>query len=205
MDSIIFDVDGTLWDSTAVCAEAWNTVIRQEDPGLPLLTAETLRGLFGKPLPEIASIVFSRESRQRQLELIDACCQEEHRALLEKGSPLYPGLEETLKALGKSYRLFIVSNSQAGYIEVFLQASGLASLFEGHLCAGDTGKPKGDNIRSVVERYQLDSPVYVGDTLGDFQAARQAGTPFVYAAYGFGEVPYPDYTIHLPEDLLNIF
>lgn len=205
MDSIIFDVDGTLWDSTAVCAEAWNTILRQEDPSLPPVTAEKLKSLFGKPLPEIASIIFSRESRQRQLELIDACCQEEHRALLEKGAPLYPGLEETLKALQKSYRLFIVSNSQAGYIEIFLQASGLSQLFEGHLCAGDTGKPKGDNIRSVMERYHLSSSVYVGDTMGDFEATRQAAVPFVYAAYGFGEVPYPDYTIQSPKDLLNIF
>ena len=189
MDSIIFDVDGTLWDSTAVCAEAWNTVIRQEDPGLPLLTAETLRGLFGKPLPEIASIVFSRESRQRQLALIDACCQEEHRALLEKGSPLYPGLEETLKALGKSYRLFIVSNSQAGYIEVFLQASGLASLFEGHLCAGDTGKPKGDNIRSVVERYQLDSPVYVGRYAGRLPGSPSGRHPVCICRIWFRRSP----------------
>lgn len=205
MDSIIFDVDGTLWDSTEVCAQAWNIVLRQQVPALPPITAERLRSLFGKPLPEIASIVFPHEDQQRQLTLIDACCQEEHRALLEKGAMLYPDLEKTLRQLQKSYRLFIVSNSQAGYIEVFLRATGLSSLFEGHLCAGDTGRPKGDNIRTVIERYQLKSSVYVGDTLGDYEAARQAGVPFVYAAYGFGEVPYPDYTIHLPEDLLNIF
>ena len=205
MDSIIFDVDGTLWDSTAVCSEAWNTVLCQEEPALPPVTAQKLKSLFGKPLPEIASILFSGESRQRQLTLVDACCQAEHQALLQKGAPLYPALEKTLETLGKSYRLFIVSNSQAGYIEVFLQASGLSRLFEGHLCAGDTGKPKGDNIRTVMERYRLTSSVYVGDTMGDFQAARQAGIPFVFAAYGFGQVPYPDYTIHSPEDLLNIF
>lgn len=205
MDSIIFDVDGTLWDSTEVCAQAWNTVLRQQVPALPLITAETLKSLFGKPLPEIASLIFPQESRQRQLTLIDACCQAEHQALLEKGAPLYPDLEKTLNKLQQSFRLFIVSNSQAGYIEVFLRATGLSSLFEGHLCAGDTGRPKGDNIRIVMERYHLKTPVYVGDTLGDFQAARQAGIPFVYAAYGFGEVPYPDYTIRRPEDLLNIF
>lgn len=205
MDSIIFDVDGTLWDSTEVCAQAWNVVLRQQVPALPPITSEKLKSLFGKPLPEIASLIFPQEDQQRQLTLIDACCQEEHRALLEKGAMLYPDLEKTLRQLQKSYRLFIVSNSQAGYIEVFLRASGLSSLFEGHLCAGDTGRPKGDNIRTVMERYQLKSSVYVGDTLGDYEAARLAGIPFVYAAYGFGEVPYSDYTIHLPEDLLNIF
>ena len=205
MDSIIFDVDGTLWDSTAICADAWNTIIKQETDLDLHITEKTLKGLFGRLLPDIAKAIFPDYSTERQLYLIDQCCQEEHRALLAHCAPLYPELEETLRELSKKYRLFIVSNCQAGYIEVFLETSGLGSYFEGHLCPGDTGNAKADNICKIIQEYHLKSPVYVGDTLGDFNATKTAGIPFVFASYGFGQVPSPDYTIHCPGDLLNIF
>lgn len=205
MDSIIFDVDGTLWDSTATCAQAWNTAILRETGTDPHFTAQTLKGLFGRLLPDIAKVVFPDESTQRQLYLIDQCCREEHQALLKKCAPLYPDLETTLCRLSKKYRLFIVSNCQAGYIEVFLESSKLGSYFEGHLCPGDTGNAKADNILQIIRDYQLQSPVYVGDTDGDYRASKTAGVPFVYAAYGFGTVSTPDYTIKSPGELLNIF
>ena len=142
---------------------------------------------------------------RKNTELIDLCCEEEHRALLAKCAPLYPDLEDTLKVLTKQYRLFIVSNCQGGYIEVFLKTSGLSPYFEGHLCPGDTGNAKADNIRQVIQDYQLQNPVYIGDTEGDWRAAKNAGIPFVFASYGFGNVPSPDYTIKSFKELLNIF
>lgn len=205
MDSIIFDVDGTLWDSTEICANAWTRIIQQETDLSMIIDAPTLKGLFGRLLPDIAAVLFPEYSKEEQLRLIDLCCQEEHRALLETCAPLYPELESTLKELQKKYRLFIVSNCQAGYIEVFLKASGLSAYFESHLCPGDTGRAKADNIQQIIQTYHLSSPVYVGDTLGDFHATKTAGIPFVYASYGFGEVPSPDYTIECPSDLLKIF
>lgn len=205
MDSIIFDVDGTLWDSTEICAQAWNTIIKRETDLDITITTDTLKGLFGRLLPDIAKAIFPDYSTQQQLHLIDQCCLEEHRALTEICAPLYPQLEETLQELSKKYRLLIVSNCQAGYIEVFLQSSGLGRYFQGHLCPGDTGNAKADNIKKIIQDHQLLSPVYVGDTDGDFQACREAGIPFVFASYGFGSVTNPDYTIKYPKELLKIF
>lgn len=205
MDSIIFDVDGTLWDSTAICAQAWNTIIRCETDLDLTITEQTLKGLFGRVLPDIAKVIFPDYTVERQIELIDLCCEEEHRALLKCCAPLYPDLEETLQTLSQKYRLFIVSNCQAGYIEVFLQSSGLGQYFEGHLCPGDTGNEKADNILQIIRDFNLTSPVYVGDTDGDYRAAETAGIPFIFAAYGFGSVAAPDYTINSPKELLKFF
>ena len=205
MDSIIFDVDGTLWDSTEICAKAWTNVIHRETSLSLTINASTLKGLFGRLLPDIASVLFADYPKEEQLRLIDRCCQEEHKALLAQCAPLYPDLEKTLQQLKENYRLFIVSNCQAGYIEVFLETSGLGSYFEGHLCPGDTGNAKADNICKIIQEYHLKAPVYVGDTLGDFNATKTAGIPFVFASYGFGQVSSPDYTIQCPGDLLNIF
>ena len=56
----------------------------------------------------------------------------------------------------------------------------------------------------IAETYNLKNPVYVGDTMGDYNACQKAGVPFIFADYGFGSVDSPDYIIHKPMDLLDI-
>ena len=206
MDSMIFDVDGTLWDATGIVAGAWTDIARREYDPQTTITAPQLQGLFGRLLPDIAAALFPKETGERQMELIEICCAAEHQALLDTPkAPIYPGLEETLQVLSKKYRLFIVSNCQAGYIEVFLKCTGFAPYFQGHLCPGDTGRPKGDNIAEIIRLHHLDSPVYIGDTSGDQLASQQAGIPFVYASYGYGQVSSPDHTISKISDLISLF
>ena len=204
MDSIIFDIDGTIWNSTDVVAVAWNRILEKE--GIDVrVTADQLKGLFGRLLPDIAKAIMPEIREEEQLRVIDLCCQAEHDLLREKGAPVYEGLEDTLKELSARYPLFVVSNCQAGYIELVFEKTGLGKYFKGHLCPGDTGEAKAANIRSIAEKYHLKAPVYVGDTFGDYQACLEAGVPFVFASYGFGQVDTPDYVIEEPADLLKLF
>ena len=204
MDSIIFDVDGTLWDSTESVAGAWSRYLQEKENLDISLTASQLKALFGQLLSDIAKQLFPQFEESEQLRIIDGCCQAEHEALLIDRPDVYDGLEETLKELGKRYPLFIVSNCQAGYLEVFLEATGLGHYFKGHLCPGDTGLAKAENIQKISRDYHLSDPVYVGDTMGDFHACQKAGVPFIFASYGFGEVKEPWKTIQKPADLLEI-
>ena len=204
MDSIIFDIDGTIWNSTDVVAVAWNEILEKE--GLDIrVTAGQLKGLFGKVLSDIAKAIMPGLDEEEQLRIIDRCCQAEHELLRQVGAPVYEGLEETLKVLKERYPLFVVSNCEAGYIELVFEKTGLGKYFQGHLCPGDTGEAKAANICSIVRNHHLKAPVYVGDTFGDYQACQEAGVPFVFASYGFGQVDKPDYVIEKPADLLKIF
>ena len=90
--------------------------------------------------------------------------------------------------LSKKLPLFIVSNCQAGYIEAFLKVTDLGKYVTDFENPGRTGKPKADNIRLVIERNNLDKAFYVGDTQGDYDATMAAGIPFIFAAYGFGNI-----------------
>ena len=158
MDSIIFDIDGTIWNSTDVVAVAWNEILEKE--GLDIrVTADQLKGLFGRLLPDIAKAIMPELDEAEQLRIIDLCCQEEHELLRKKGAPVYEGLEDTLKELKKSYPLFVVSNCQAGYIELVFEKTGLGKYFTGHLCPGDTGEAKAANIQSIAKKYKLKAPV----------------------------------------------
>ena len=160
---------------------------------------EQLIGLMGKTMDCFARELLPEYEMDQAMEIIHACERDENEYLSHVGATLYGDVRNVFERLrGMGYEIGIVSNCQAGYIEVFLETSGLGSYFEGHLCPGDTGNAKADNICKIIQEYHLKAPVYVGDTLGDFNATKTAGIPFVFASYGFGHVPSPDYTIHCP-------
>ena len=58
MDSIIFDVDGTLWDSTGIVAEAWSDYLIHTEHMDTDVSSARLMGLFGQLLPDIARALF---------------------------------------------------------------------------------------------------------------------------------------------------
>lgn len=186
-DALIFDLDGTLWDSSETVAQAWTAALSK----LKLtktLTRDDLTREMGKPMDVIMADFFPELPEERRLAIMPALCEEETRLLAVKGGTLYPDAAETLEKLRGRYRLFIVSNCQQGYIESFLTAHSFGSVFEGHLCWGDTGFPKGATNRELIRRYGLKNPIYIGDTEGDRLSASEAGIPFIHAAYGFGSV-----------------
>ncbi len=205
-ESLIFDIDGTLWDSRALVAEGYNLQLRDE--GLEHLStdAETLKGLFGKVMTEIADALLAPIPAPERYALMERCMARENRYLQENPCKIgYPGIVEALEELSKNHRLFIVSNSQCGYPELCMDKLGIRQLIGGHLCFGDTGTPKGETIRVLMQRHDITSAVYIGDTQGDADAARDAGIPFVWASYGFGT---PDGWVakaDTPADLTDIF
>lgn len=190
IDSIIFDLDGTLWDSTSEVADAFNKILKERHPEIKdEVTKERLKGLFGLPLDLIAVKLYQSVSEVQAVSVMKECCEYECAYLAKYGARLYDGLEETLKKLSGILKLFIVSNCQEGYIQCFFEANPqLSKYFTDFEYPGRSGKLKADNIRIVIERNGLTEPVYVGDTQSDADAAKKAGVPFIFARYGFGDV-----------------
>lgn len=202
IEAILFDLDGTMWDSGDGVLNTWNMVIEKHpECKRDLLTAEELGGYFGLPMTEIANRMFPHNTEAERKVLMDECCELENAYLAEHGGILFPKLEETLEILHKDYKLFVVSNCQSGYIESFIKAHKLEKHFDDIQCWGDNMVPKGENNKLIMQRNGVTRAVYVGDTSGDEQSARVAEIPFVFAAYGFGEAVAPDYTIHAFEEL----
>ena len=146
MDSIIFDVDGTIWDSTQSVADSWNIAIKEHSDLDLTLEPVSLSRVFGKTMTEIADAVFPDLEPVKRMELLDFCFEEENRYLETHPGTVYKGVVETIRELAEHYPLFIVSNCQCGYIEVMLKTTGLAPYIKDHLCFGETQTPKGDTI-----------------------------------------------------------
>ncbi|MCF0131378.1 MAG: HAD family hydrolase [Pseudobutyrivibrio sp.] len=186
-DGLIFDMDGTIWDNTELFAQSWNRAAN--DCGYPdIYTADTLKGLFGRTMKEIADASIPDEDPEKRYACLELC-EEYEMADFEKSDvdTTYQGLKETLIALSEKTKLFIVSNCQSGYIELFLNKSGLGYLFTDYICYGDNGLGKADNIRHIVEKHNLKTPAYIGDIQGDKNACDEANVGFIWASYGYGD------------------
>ena len=203
-DGIIFDVDGTLWDSTDVVKDAWNRAFIDSGYDDPKITADRLKGLFGLPMADIIRDIFPEGTDEEVAKLTPIIYGNEDKYLDEFGGKLYPGIIETIARLSETVPVFIVSNCQEGYIELFMRKTGCERFIADHLCPGDTGLLKADNIRKIVSDHGLKAPVYVGDTVMDRDACITAGCPFIYARYGFGDVTGAEYVIDSPEELIGL-
>lgn len=186
-DGVIFDLDGTLWDAVKSVVNIWNNAL--VSVGIePTLNYDELSKCMGLRIEQIFDRVIPQATKEQRELIKERCLTVEKDYLAEHGGVLYDGVEETLKELKKEYRLFIVSNCQDGYIQAFFRAHGLEKYFDDYECAGRTGLSKGKNIRLLADRNNLENPIYIGDTISDYEATVEAEVPFMLAGYGFGEV-----------------
>ncbi|WP_040191988.1 HAD family hydrolase [Clostridium culturomicium] len=204
VDGIIFDLDGTLWDSTEIILKVWNDAANDFKEITTTVTVEDIQSAMGLLLLDIGKKFYPYLEEEEIKEIVKHCSKIENEYLSIHGAKLYDNLEETLKKLSKNHKLFIVSNCQDGYIEAFYKAHNLEKYFVDFENPGRTGMPKWENIKLIVERNNLKNPVYVGDTAGDRKAAKLAGVPFVFAKYGFGDVEDYDFVVDKLEDVAGL-
>lgn len=202
-DGILFDLDGTLWDSTEAVTESWCRALKDQPDVRALPTHAQITGVMGMTAEDLTETLMPYLPLARRMELFDLCAQVENDYLRQHGGVLYEGLTETLETLHKKLRLAIVSNCNREYIDCFLEAHRLGEYFDDWECIGRSGLQKWENIRLVARRTGILSPVYVGDTVLDREAAEKAGVPFIHAAYGFGKVPGAD-AVQSPRELLAL-
>ena len=230
---ILFDLDGTLWDSSEQVAQSWNIIFRYFESGtfpeekvtvpqltedyrflsetaasgvhLPMLTADDIRNVMGKTMAEIARQTMPDIEPENRKHIFKICETYEVEYIRAHGGILFPGVHETLELLrARGHKMAIVSNCQEGYIEAFLDSMDMGQYFCDYEEWGRTGLSKGENIRLVMERNNCTEGIYVGDTQKDKDAAEKAGIPFVWASYGFGTADSCTASLEHFPDLLSV-
>lgn len=193
-DALIFDLDGTLWNTVTLVTDSWNRALKElEIPQKPYSESQ-IQSLMGLTCEEIFNQCFPDMDTVMKAKLNQLSLEYEEADLMKYGGTLYPGVKSGIPKLSVKYPLFLVSNCQENYLNAFLKTSQLQNYFKDWECHGRTGNPKSQNLLSLTKRNHLQSPVYIGDTETDHTSARFAGMPFIYVSYGFGKP-------HLPPNL----
>lgn len=203
-NAILFDLDGTLWNSTGCACDIWNDVLAEHKEISFSMTPEITASLMGKTMKETGAFLFPDLSENDRKKILDTFSAKEVEYLYKNGAILYEGTRQTIRQLSTCFDLYLVSNCQDGYVPAFLHAHKLGPFFKDFEMSGRTGMDKGTNIKLVMERNQIKNAVYVGDTESDEKAAACADIPFIWAKYGFGTASCPDAVINSITDLPDI-
>jgi phosphoglycolate phosphatase len=185
--ALIFDLDGTLWDAISPIVVAWNEAMVEAKAPFRFDYAK-IKSYMGLTPEETCPLAFPDVPFEEEMSLFKHCIRSGIAYLSHHPGALYPDERETLALLQQSYPLYIVSNSDKGYVENYLRACQMEGYFKGHLCAGDTGLPKWGSIRKMMALESLGPVIYIGDTLKDKVESDKAGVAFIHAAYGFGKI-----------------
>ncbi|MDD2960874.1 MAG: HAD family hydrolase [Muribaculaceae bacterium] len=203
-DSIVFDMDGTLWDATDSYAKVWNESARRL--GIDInITGQVLLQYMGKPIDIIFDELFKGTfpvTAEKYLSVVDIV---EDELMPTLGGKLYEGVEPGIKALSNHYKLFLLSNCGINGLNNFLRYTKLSQYFSGSITFGETGKQKSGNLKKLSERYSLKNPLYVGDTQGDCDETHKAGLEFALVTYGFGDAVDSDIRFNCFDSLVEYF
>lgn len=187
-DGIIFDLDGTLWDSSTASAEAFNQAY-QEHHIDKRVDADFIRSISGRTSSECDQILLEHVPEKDKKAVLNLFDKLEIQFLKQSAEQsLYPGVLDGLSSLQKDYPLYLVSNCNEEYLDVFFNYTSAGNKFTDYESHGRTGLPKYSNIKAVIERNNLESACYVGDTEWDQQAALKAGVDYYHLNWGFGKV-----------------
>lgn len=185
-DSIIFDMDGTLWDPMDVYVTAWNTGLKEAGVDKEM-TPEEIKPLMGMEGKKVLALVLPEYPEERRMEIYAKINHQRGALMSSTLGKLFPGMVNGLDALSKHYKLFILSNCPLGIVEKFIKRAGIEEYITDYIEYGMNFMPKHHNMALLKEKYQLESPVYVGDTDGDREQSDIAGLPFVFLTCGYGK------------------
>ncbi len=187
VDSLIFDMDGTMWDAIASYCEIWRICFARHGSPFPFSDDE-IKAYMGTPIDGIfddlmrrTGVKFDREAFLRDIARV------EDEEMIRLGGKLYPGVVDGIKQLSQHYRLFMLSNCSRYGLRNFMAFSGTTPYFTDSLTWGERSVPKSENLKELIARHSLQCPIYVGDTQADCDETHRAGIDFAWASWGFGE------------------
>ncbi|MBX8944071.1 HAD-IA family hydrolase [Lysinibacillus sp. K60] len=204
MKHIIFDFDGTLADSTAVFASAWNTLAQKyKFKGIELKEIDTLKKLsisersklFDFPMYKLPMILPQFYKLYRQ------SLNDVH---------LFEGMKEVLIEINKrGYKILIISSNSKENILEFLKMNGIHCVAD-VLCSNRIfGKDK--VMKKFLKEANVDSSdvVYIGDEQRDIVACKKAGVPIIWVEWGYDakevvQNDEPEYSVSTPQEILEI-
>lgn len=204
--TILFDVDGTLIDTEKTIIKSWQKTLKTVFNITP--QAEDLFYVLGIPGTKAVK-KYSTSSKQDQL-LLDLWEENDHEMF--HYSELFKNIEQMLKKLkSKNIQLGIVTSRTDKEMQLVLDNFPIQEYFDTFITASKTKlhKPNPEPILKAIDTLNISpqNTLYVGDSIYDFQCARNAKVDFALAGWGAKDNPEfskVDYFLKQPSELVKI-
>ena len=200
---IIFDLDGTLWNVANTTYKSVNEVSSKYK--INSVSKDTVISCFGLDKENTSLKYYPTLDKELRLKLMDEIAILIINRLKLSGGNIYNGVKNTLKILSKNYDLYIVSNTaNYEYIESFLDGNNVRDYFKDYIAASSINISKSDAIKKIINDNKIECAIYVGDTIYDQEASKNANIPFIWAKYGFGKNVCAEYCINNFSEIISV-
>jgi phosphoglycolate phosphatase len=206
---VVFDLDGTLVDSSGDLASAVNAALARVRPGTPALPVDTVRTMIGEGATRLVAKALAHAGLDLPAEDVLPVFMDCYSARLLETTRPYPGIPELLAELPPRV-LAVLTNKPGDMSRTILEGLGLLPLFLRVIGGGDlaTRKPDPEGLLRLVAEAGVDvrETVLVGDSAVDVRSARAAGVRMVGVDWGFDPQSLrrdpPDVLVSRPAELL---
>jgi len=183
---IIFDMDGTLIDSSKLLANSINYV--RQNLGLPKMDDEMILKAINDE--SVNAPMFFYESEEFE-DFHTEFFNEYYQAHYKTDSKLYPYAKELLEKLSKTHKISLATNAYKKSAYTILFALGIEHYFDIIICGDEVEHPKPhpQMLNMIIEFYEDDKSkfLFVGDSTRDELCAKNAGIDSVLVEWGFSE------------------
>ena len=180
---IIFDLDGTLWDTIDATYQATINITSNIND-INKISKETVKTGMGLSLSENAYHYMPNIEKEKREEILKKINNETIKLLGKGQTKFYLGMKSTIKKLSQKYHLGIVTNNNDEYAKIFLETSNLKQYFKDFIGAASYNITKSEAIKLLLKRNNQKNGYYVGDTKKDLEASNEANVTFIHARYG---------------------
>jgi len=185
---VVFDLDGTLIDSSRDLARSVNAALQRVAPGASDLDEDVVRSFIGSGARVLIARSLARTGIGRPVEDVLPVFLEEYGHRLLETTRLYPGATEALDRLGER-RLAVLTNKPGDMSRTILEGLGIADRFFRIYGGGDleSRKPDPAGLRRLASEAGVEAGrcLMVGDSAIDVRTGRAAGTLTAGVTYGF--------------------
>lgn len=209
---VIFDFDGTLFDSIEDVIICFNKALTQYN--LPALTRDEYIPCLGGDIDEIVSLVLGENSKSLNIESFKETYLNMYNSSEKENTVPFANIKETLKKLQDKNILLAINSNRLTYSLNEFVGKYFGDIdfvgVEGHSYPNPP-KPDPYGVNKIIEKANVDirDVVYVGDSSKDIETAKNAGIDCVLVSWGYGnqndyENPYPSRVIDEVGELLQI-
>lgn len=196
MEKLIFDLDGTLWDTKDSYLYAYDKLVKEFNIS-PRLPDEKILEYMGIRLDLLLDGLFKGLDNLEEIGKRAVYYSIEY--VINHPKLFSKDMKSLFNKLSQNYELYIISNCPEAYLDTFINISGVRKYLKNYFTLDDGEKDK--HLELITNNY-TDKALFIGDSPFDYESIKNhSKIYFIYAKYGYIKTDTYDYHIDNLDDI----